>query len=131
MRRDGEGGGDIGTGEGGETGDEGRDLLTQMIGSLLSGANAPPKEVEGVSEEFCDGIPFLPLSIYQGTTDTVHSPRPRPAQISNTQPNLSHLQQPLPGRRIPPRCAIALSSHPSVRSRVCAALAAAEGHVSA
>ena len=61
MRRDGEGG-DIGTGEGGEAGDEGRDLLTQMISSLLSGANTPPKEVEGVSEEFCDGT-ATPLSL--------------------------------------------------------------------
>ena len=30
------------------------DLLTQMIQSLLSEADTPPREVEGVSEEFCD-----------------------------------------------------------------------------
>lgn len=30
------------------------DLLTQMIQTLLSEADTPPREVEGVSEEFCD-----------------------------------------------------------------------------
>lgn len=30
------------------------DLLTTMIQNLLNGAEAPPREVEGVSEEFCD-----------------------------------------------------------------------------
>lgn len=30
------------------------DLLTRMIQTLLSEADTPPREVEGVSEEFCD-----------------------------------------------------------------------------
>lgn len=49
-----------------------RDLLTQMIQTLLQEADTPPREVEGVSEEFCDSMiclpfflfPFLPLLIY-------------------------------------------------------------------
>lgn len=62
MRRDGPGAGD-GTGAGAG---EGSDLLTQMIGSLLSQAETPPKEVEGASEEFCDStyIPGLVGSWY-------------------------------------------------------------------
>ncbi|KAL5357430.1 hypothetical protein BJX96DRAFT_163076 [Aspergillus floccosus] len=32
------------------------DLLTQMIQTLLAEAETPPREVEGVSEEFCDGM---------------------------------------------------------------------------
>lgn len=35
--------------------DNGRDLLSTMIQSLLAQADTPPREVEGVSEEFCDG----------------------------------------------------------------------------
>lgn len=31
-------------------------LLTDMIRILLSEADEPPREVEGVSEEFCDGM---------------------------------------------------------------------------
>ena len=34
--------------------DHGHDLLTTMIQSLLSQADTPPREVKGVSEEFCD-----------------------------------------------------------------------------
>lgn len=34
--------------------DTGRDLLTTMIQSLLAQADTPPREVEGVNEEFCD-----------------------------------------------------------------------------
>jgi hypothetical protein len=34
--------------------DNGRDLLTTMIQSLLAQADTPPREVEGVSEEYCD-----------------------------------------------------------------------------
>jgi hypothetical protein len=40
-------------------GTEGEDLLTQMIQNLLSQADMPPREVEGVSEEFCDCKFFL------------------------------------------------------------------------
>lgn len=35
-------------------GTNGEELLSQMIESLLSQADTPPREVEGVSEEFCD-----------------------------------------------------------------------------
>ncbi|KAJ5928896.1 hypothetical protein N7466_007852 [Penicillium verhagenii] len=51
MRRDGE-----------RDGQDGEDLLTQMIQNLLSGADMPPREVEGVSEEFCDALDRVPKS---------------------------------------------------------------------
>ena len=35
-------------------------LLGQMIQILLQEADAPPREVEGVSEEFCDGTVIIP-----------------------------------------------------------------------
>ncbi|EPS33931.1 hypothetical protein PDE_08893 [Penicillium oxalicum 114-2] len=38
------------------------DLLTQMIQTLLSEADTPPREVEGVSEEFCDMLDRVPKS---------------------------------------------------------------------
>ncbi|KAJ5387784.1 Zinc finger RING-type [Penicillium cosmopolitanum] len=38
------------------------DLLTTMIQNLLNGAEAPPREVEGVSEEFCDMLDRVPKS---------------------------------------------------------------------
>jgi hypothetical protein len=71
MRRDGIGGGggaEAGIAAGNDTtaeeasgvgGDS--DLLSQMIQILLRDADTPPREVEGVSEEFCDGY-FLPDS---------------------------------------------------------------------
>ncbi|KKK15833.1 hypothetical protein ARAM_004545 [Aspergillus rambellii] len=40
----------------------GDDLLAQMIQTLLSEAETPPKEVEGVSEEFCDVLDRVPRS---------------------------------------------------------------------
>lgn len=51
MRRDLE----IGGGQQREGQGEGQDLLSQMIASLLREAETPPREVEGVSEAFCDG----------------------------------------------------------------------------
>ncbi|KAK1146313.1 hypothetical protein N8T08_003100 [Aspergillus melleus] len=51
----------------GETGAAGGDggLLTEMIQSLLNQAEMPPREVEGVSEEFCDVLLHIPtLSTY-------------------------------------------------------------------
>jgi hypothetical protein len=49
--------------------DSGRDLLTTMIQSLLAQADTPPREVEGVSEEFCDSKKFPWLcGIAPGTT---------------------------------------------------------------
>ncbi|PYH45095.1 uncharacterized protein BP01DRAFT_357023 [Aspergillus saccharolyticus JOP 1030-1] len=38
----------------------GHELLTEMIQSLLQSAERPPKEVEGVSEEFCDVLDRVP-----------------------------------------------------------------------
>lgn len=38
----------------GTSGESSEDLLTTMIQNLLNGAEAPPREVQGVSEEFCD-----------------------------------------------------------------------------
>ncbi|KAJ6028536.1 hypothetical protein N7540_004112 [Penicillium herquei] len=38
------------------------DLLSQMIQNLLSGADMPPREVEGVSDEFCDLLDRVPKS---------------------------------------------------------------------
>ena len=53
MRRDADTGG-----HGNEQGqEEGADVLSQMIRTLLADADTPPKEVEGVSEEFCDSMP--------------------------------------------------------------------------
>ena len=40
----------------------GRDLLTTMIQSLLAQADMPPREVEGVDEEFCDSKKHSPSS---------------------------------------------------------------------
>ncbi|CAL5868757.1 uncharacterized protein PFLUO_LOCUS2984 [Penicillium psychrofluorescens] len=60
--------------EGQETsagGDDGagidRDLLTQMIQTLLQEADTPPREVEGVSEEFCDMLDRVPKSSLTAT----------------------------------------------------------------
>ncbi|PKX95614.1 uncharacterized protein P174DRAFT_511338 [Aspergillus novofumigatus IBT 16806] len=58
MRRESEGGG-AAAAAGGEGGD-GDDLLSQMIQTLLREADTPPKEVEGVSEEFCDMLDRVP-----------------------------------------------------------------------
>ena len=62
IRREGEGGmagmwlggEDAAPGDEDGVGDAG--LLGQMIRILLREADAPPREVEGVSEEFCDGM---------------------------------------------------------------------------
>lgn len=35
------------------------DLVAHMIQALLQEADTPPREVEGVTEEFCDGIFFF------------------------------------------------------------------------
>lgn len=43
-----------GTGTGTTQDEAAHDLLTTMIQSLLQSADMPPREVEGVSEEFCD-----------------------------------------------------------------------------
>ncbi|KAF7719663.1 Uncharacterized protein PECH_004162 [Penicillium ucsense] len=43
-------------------GSNGDELLTQMIQTLLSEADTPPREVEGVSEEFCDMLDRVPKS---------------------------------------------------------------------
>lgn len=51
MRRD---AADMPARDGDQGGESTEDLLTRMIQTLLSDADMPPREVEGVSEEFCD-----------------------------------------------------------------------------
>ena len=62
VRREG-GTAGAGTGTGAEGEEEGADVLTQMIQALLHEADMPPREVEGVKEEFCDGsfAPSYPI----------------------------------------------------------------------
>lgn len=43
--------------------DTGHDLLTTMIHSLLAQADTPPREVEGVDEEFCDSKKHSQLAV--------------------------------------------------------------------
>lgn len=120
------------------------DVLDNMIRILVSEADAPPREVQGASEEFCEGMASV-LGLRAGAVlcvcvcvrrkwahfIPVHcSPRPRPQKIPPTLPNLSHLQQSFSRRRIPARGSIALPPEPSLRPRVCAALATAEGYLS-
>jgi len=80
IRRDNEGGGGGGGGDG-EDGDgdgvstsrddsqqqqqPGSGLLDQMIEALLQGADIPPREVEGVDDEFCDSLDRIPKSTLQ------------------------------------------------------------------
>ncbi|KAK2761758.1 hypothetical protein FQN54_001586 [Arachnomyces sp. PD_36] len=63
MRREG-GGGGVDTADIGGQGDEelsgDSDLLGQMIQLLLRDADMPPREIEGVSEEFCDVLERIP-----------------------------------------------------------------------
>ena len=44
-------------------------LIDQMIETLLQGANMPPREVEGVDEEFCDSefyfLLICPLHVFK------------------------------------------------------------------
>lgn len=54
-------GGDAGPRPAAGEGEGEGDLVAHMIQALLQEADTPPREVEGVSEEFCDGIPFTPL----------------------------------------------------------------------
>ncbi|KAL2217537.1 hypothetical protein M432DRAFT_618242 [Thermoascus aurantiacus ATCC 26904] len=63
MRRDLE----IGGGQQREGQGEGQDLLSQMIASLLREAETPPREVEGVSEAFCDALDRIPRDKLQPT----------------------------------------------------------------
>ncbi|EEA28412.1 hypothetical protein TMatcc_003257 [Talaromyces marneffei ATCC 18224] len=50
-----------GAGEGGEHGHDSA-LIDQMIEALLQGADMPPREVEGVNEEFCATLDRIPRS---------------------------------------------------------------------
>lgn len=51
------------------------DLLTTMIQNLLNGAEEPPREVEGVSEEFCDSEFPPPSSAAQRASISVPTTR--------------------------------------------------------
>ncbi|KAL2821997.1 hypothetical protein BJX63DRAFT_178117 [Aspergillus granulosus] len=44
------------------TEEHGRDLLREMVETLLQNAESPPEEVEGVSEEFCADLDRVPRS---------------------------------------------------------------------
>lgn len=52
-------------------GADGEDLLNQMIQSLLSEADTPPREVEGVSDEFCDSKKpsFTTFGVFKAVMD--------------------------------------------------------------
>lgn len=76
MRREHDigGAGGAGAGAGDETtpGEDhhGAALIDQMIEALVQGAELPPREVEGVNEEFCDGmfcVYFSPFTFYPPT----------------------------------------------------------------
>ncbi|KAL2012192.1 hypothetical protein VTN00DRAFT_4910 [Thermoascus crustaceus] len=51
---------EVGGGQNGDGQGEGGGLLSEMITALLREAETPPREVEGVSEEFCDGLDRIP-----------------------------------------------------------------------
>jgi hypothetical protein len=61
-----------GAGDGGDNGSDetagedhhGAALIDQMIEALVQGAELPPREVEGVNEEFCDCMCFLLFFAY-------------------------------------------------------------------
>lgn len=64
MRRDydiGGAGSATGTSSGGDD-HHGGELIDQMIEALIQGAEMPPREVEGVTEEFCDGTCLLTVT---------------------------------------------------------------------
>jgi len=64
IRRDNEVDGDE-DGDGSSTSHDtqrGSGLLDQMIEALLQGADIPPREVEGVDDEFCDSLDRIPKS---------------------------------------------------------------------
>lgn len=86
MRRE---GGTAGTGTGAEGEEEGADVLTQMIQTLLRDADMPPREVEGVKEEFCDGS-FAPSPSHPIPNNinllTPHSTTKQPSTASPAHP---------------------------------------------
>lgn len=57
----------------GEDNANSEDLLTRMIQTLLSEADTPPREVEGVSEEFCDGTHTSPSLLSPSRPCTIQS----------------------------------------------------------
>lgn len=126
MRREG-GGGDAGaTGPAGDIGSfptlnpdgtpirvHGDDLLAQMIQTLLRDAETPPKEVEGVNEEFCDSISTLHCFLLASNTGEdmeltimTNRARPCPALLAEARTGVSDLQQSVFRRQVPTRCAV-------------------------
>lgn len=81
-------------------GTTGEQLLSQMIESLLSDADTPPREVEGVSEEFCDSTHAIPHSLFNFLDScaghrliySVYSARTCPQGIPQCVTNLPDLQ---------------------------------------
>ncbi|KAI9818878.1 MAG: hypothetical protein M1827_007699 [Pycnora praestabilis] len=59
MRNDGNRAGGVGEGQRGE-GEGGNELLEQLVATLMEGAERPPREVRGVSQEFLDGLERIP-----------------------------------------------------------------------
>ncbi|KAJ5136590.1 hypothetical protein N7448_005144 [Penicillium atrosanguineum] len=59
MRRD---AADMPERNGDQDGENAEDLLTRMIQTLLNDADMPPREVEGVSEDFCDSMASIARS---------------------------------------------------------------------
>ena len=88
--------------DGRDPGLENGGLITQMIRSLLEAVEAPPREIEGVSEEFCDGTcqsAFLCSVSNDGLrghdlTNISHFTRPGTRQegVPEARPTLSNLQ---------------------------------------
>ncbi|KAF3401015.1 hypothetical protein DPV78_005307 [Talaromyces pinophilus] len=95
---------DIGAAGAGGDGEHQHDsaLIDQMIEALLQGADTPPREVEGVSEEFCASM-TLHLSVRATTNMHCISPRSRPPLIPQRITILPYMQQPIPRRSLPPR----------------------------
>jgi hypothetical protein len=69
MRRDYDIGGAGSATERSPGGDDhhGGELIDQMIEALIQGAEMPPREVEGVTEEFCDGTCLLTVTARRAT----------------------------------------------------------------
>ena len=81
-------------GHGGSQEDVDDELLTNMIHILQNGADAPPREVQGVSEEFCDGMYYMHTFAFNTLADlrySITSPRSSPRRLFKIDRCLSDL----------------------------------------